>query len=289
MKKVLFFNTSNSDTSINGQLLQHVATLMPQYNTHIFSIKNFPLPFFSEDAEKLGFPKSLEAFFSELDCHDAYVFSCAEHNGGVTAEFKNLFDWATRYRRDDRKIFSGKPLLVFSASPGSRGGKNAAKWFSEMAGYQGADIVAVRSIGSVQKPFSKDKIDQIAQQSIQDAVFQFCQHLDQPDLEQQKIKAKAPLTLINTFYPKPGKLMELAQLQQKETAKLGIEAERHGWLGNEIYRAEDSESLVIVTRFASKADKEAWQQTSAFKAHLELISPLLERVESRVFHLLSKN
>jgi NAD(P)H-dependent FMN reductase len=87
-------------------------------------------------------------------------------------------------------------------------------------------------------------------------------------------------TLINTFSPKGSDVGELLALQLEEMAELRETAAKTGWLGNEIYRATDGSKLVVVTRFSSQQAKECWAASPDFAAHLERISPLLERVES---------
>lgn len=88
------------------------------------------------------------------------------------------------------------------------------------------------------------------------------------------------ISLINIFTPKPGKLDELQALQAAESRRLGRDSARHGWLGNRIYRTTDDGRLIIVTHFASEEGKRSWQETDAFRDHLDRLDPVLERVES---------
>ncbi|PJK12589.1 hypothetical protein CO614_04785 [Lysobacteraceae bacterium NML120232] len=91
---------------------------------------------------------------------------------------------------------------------------------------------------------------------------------------EENIMADSPYILINTFRPKNGCFAEFIATQQQETRALAQAAAASGWLGNEIFAAEDESQVVIVTRFASEHAKAQWAQTAAFKAHLEKISPL---------------
>ncbi|MDO5057385.1 MAG: NAD(P)H-dependent oxidoreductase [Lautropia sp.] len=170
MASILFFNTSNSSQSINGQLLHAAAALLPRHQADFRSVQDFPLPLFGVDLEKQGFPEALTTFFAALDAHDAVVFGCAEHNGHVTAAFKNLFDWATRYPRGEQKIFSGKPVLLLSTSPGARGAQGAAAWLEKMLGYYNADLVGTYSLGNFGTHFSQGQPDEATRQALAQAV-----------------------------------------------------------------------------------------------------------------------
>lgn len=90
-----------------------------------------------------------------------------------------------------------------------------------------------------------------------------------------------PVTLINTFYPKRGKLDEFLALQVEEARRLGGAAREMGWRGNRIHRSRDRATAVIVTVFESAAAKQRWSESEQFAEHLRCIGPLLDRVESR--------
>lgn len=89
-----------------------------------------------------------------------------------------------------------------------------------------------------------------------------------------------PVTLINSFTPRPGGIDELERLQRAETLRLGPDSATHGWRGNAIYRSADGERLVIVTHFADADAVKTWQQTDAFRDHLERLDPVLQKVDS---------
>lgn len=89
------------------------------------------------------------------------------------------------------------------------------------------------------------------------------------------------ITLINTFYPRPGKLDEFLRIQIEESEKLGVLARQQGWRGNRIHRTRDGTAAIIVTVFESAVAKEQWAKSEAFAQHLTRISPLLQQVDSR--------
>lgn len=87
-------------------------------------------------------------------------------------------------------------------------------------------------------------------------------------------------TLVNVFTPKPGQTDRFLDLQLRETAAMGADAARRGWLGNEVYRARDGARVVVVTRFADAEAQRGWAGSPGFAAHLDRIAPLLETVDS---------
>ncbi len=89
-----------------------------------------------------------------------------------------------------------------------------------------------------------------------------------------------PYVLVNTFVPKPGRTDDLLALQLAELERLGAAAGNTGWLGNEVYRAKDGSSVIIVTRFASAEAQQVWAQRPEFAEHLARLGPLLAEVRS---------
>lgn len=102
-------------------------------------------------------------------------------------------------------------------------------------------------------------------------------------------EGEGPVVLINTFYPRPGKLDEFLEMQIAEARHLGDAARALGWLGNRIHRARNNQKVVVVTAFTSMAAKEQWARSDLFIEHRRRIEPLLERVESDPFDLVFKS
>lgn len=92
--------------------------------------------------------------------------------------------------------------------------------------------------------------------------------------------AAAPYILVNTFVPKPGRTEDFLAVQIAEIRRLGADAQTMGWLGNEVYRAHDDASVVIVTRFESLRAQQDWARRPDFAEHLERLRPMLEEVRS---------
>lgn len=88
----------------------------------ILDLNDYEMPIYSIDKEEvLGIHPSAIAFKEKIESADAIVISFAEHNGNVSAAYKNIFDWVSRI---DMSVWKGKPLFIMATSPGARGGKS---------------------------------------------------------------------------------------------------------------------------------------------------------------------
>jgi len=126
MKSVLLFAASNNPESINGKLIDYTASLFKKHKTNILRLHDFPLPVYSPVTEtQEGIPKNAMLFKDQIQHHDAFVISVAEHNRSVTAAFKNTLDWLSRTDKDYSSLFSGKAILLISTSPSPGGARTA--------------------------------------------------------------------------------------------------------------------------------------------------------------------
>lgn len=156
--KVLAFAASNSQKSINKQLVSYAAN---KFKTDIFTISkveildlnDFEMPLFSIEREKEGIPDLAKQFYKKIGQADALLISYAEHNGNYTAAYKNLFDWMTRI---DQKVFQGKRMVIFATSPGPGGANTVLEMAKTSASYFGADIKASVSVPSFFENFDPE-------------------------------------------------------------------------------------------------------------------------------------
>ncbi len=167
MKKILAFSGSNSSTSINQQLINYTAKLVSNGTVEVEDIRNYPLPIFSLDLEKEGFPSNLEAFKNKIQAADAFIISSPEHNGSTPAVFKNLIDWLSRI---EKKVFADKPVLLMSTSPGGRGGSSNLQLLEKQLPYQGANIVSSFSLGGFHDKMKDGVLDEEEQQKLLQAI-----------------------------------------------------------------------------------------------------------------------
>ncbi|MEP4079873.1 NADPH-dependent FMN reductase [Haloferula sp.] len=152
--KVLAFGASTSSKSINRQLANHAATLIPGATITALDLRDYDLPIYSSDEEeKNGVPKDAQAFLDAIRAHDVIVVSLAEHNGSYSAAFKNLYDWTSRI---ETKLWSDKPMLLMASSPGGRGGATVLETAKATFPRMGADLRATFSLPSFYDNFSPE-------------------------------------------------------------------------------------------------------------------------------------
>lgn len=148
--KLLAFAASSSKKSINKQLVTYASSLIDA-ETDILDLNDYELPLFSVDKEEeLGHPELAKAFMSKIASSDAVIISFAEHNGSYSAAYKNLFDWCSRI---SPKVFQDKPLVLFSTSPGARGGASVLAAATTSAPFFSGHVKASLSIPSFYENF----------------------------------------------------------------------------------------------------------------------------------------
>lgn len=143
MKKILAFSGSNSSKSINQSVINYLGKT---FQVETKSLQNWDVPMYSSDYEEAnGAPQLIKDFIAEIKTYDAVVVATNEHNGYMSAFFKNVVDWMSRA---DRAFLEGKSVLVLSVSPGGGGGASANAGLSKMLGYFGGQVVDNMTIGS---------------------------------------------------------------------------------------------------------------------------------------------
>ena len=156
MKQIIVFAGSNSQQSINKQLAVYTSSLLENVGVTILDLNDFSLPVFGIDLEvSNGIPKEAHDFLSRIKSSDGIILSLAEHNGAYSSVFKNLFDWVSRI---DGKLWSNKPMLLMSTSPGARGGGSVLDIAKNRFPFNGGNIVVTFSLPSFGDHFSGGKI-----------------------------------------------------------------------------------------------------------------------------------
>lgn len=152
--KILAIAGSNSEVSINKQLLAYAATLFEGNNeVEIVDMNEFDMPIYKHEREVAnGIPQEAHNFVAKIDAADVLLVALGEHNGTYSTAFKNVFDWASRIK--DGTVFAGKPMLLMSTSPGGRGGAGVLEAAAKRFPYHGGNIVDTYSL-----PFFFDKFD----------------------------------------------------------------------------------------------------------------------------------
>ncbi|WP_428740549.1 NADPH-dependent FMN reductase [Tenacibaculum sp.] len=140
MKKIIAFAGSNSKRSINKELAIYTSGLLNNVEVAILDLNDYPLPIYGIDEEtEKGIPENAKKFLKEIQESDGIVLSLAEHNGNFTAAFKNIVDWMSRI---EQKLWSNKPMLLLSASPGGRGGASSMAIAKNGFPHMGANLIS---------------------------------------------------------------------------------------------------------------------------------------------------
>ncbi|MGJ8677165.1 MAG: NADPH-dependent FMN reductase [Akkermansiaceae bacterium] len=156
MKKILSIGASSSSTSINQQLADYSAHLIPEASVTRFPLHSLNIAMYSKDEEKArGIPWDAQRFIDAIQQCDGIVISMAEHNGSYTAAFKNLYDWASR---QDLNVWQNRPMLLLSTSPGARGGATVIAAAENTFPRMGAEVIASFSLPHFYDFFSAEGI-----------------------------------------------------------------------------------------------------------------------------------
>jgi len=171
--KILSFGASTSSTSINRKFARFAANRIDGATVTDLDLREFDLPIYSADREESeGIPEAASRFLELIRSHDAVVVSMAEHNGSYSAAFKNLYDWVSRL---EQKLWSEKPMLLLSTSPGGRGGATVIEAAKSTFPRMGASLKASFSLPSFYDNFSEDEgiLDNELNSAFQEALSQF--------------------------------------------------------------------------------------------------------------------
>jgi len=167
--KIVAFGASNSQESINKALASYAARLLksefyPNAEIEILDIKDFDLPIFGVDLEKvLGKPEPARRFFEIIGAADVLLISYAEHNGHYPAVFKNLFDWTSRISGE---VYQNKPAVFLSTSPGKGGAQSVLAAAVNSAVHFAADVKGSLSVPSFHENFDLEK-DRLVNNTLQ--------------------------------------------------------------------------------------------------------------------------
>lgn len=158
--KFLAFAASNNKASINRALIDYAVvrlrnTMMPDAAVTVVDLNDYEMPIYSIDRENAeGVPAQAQSFFELIGDADAILVSFAEHNGFVTAAWKNIFDWMSRI---DMKLWQEKPLAMLAATPGGRAGGNVLGSQKLLAPHFGADLRGTHGIGKWPEAWDPDR------------------------------------------------------------------------------------------------------------------------------------
>lgn len=141
--KILAFAGSNSSKSINHRFIKYIVNNFYDHNVDVIRLTDYDIPLYSIDIENKGFPQEVIRLHSKIREADGLIISVAEHNGNITAFFKSIIDWISRY---DREFLKDKKWLLLSTAPGKRGGASALAIAKKTLDYFKGNLVGTYSL-----------------------------------------------------------------------------------------------------------------------------------------------
>jgi chromate reductase len=155
--KILALAGSNSDTSINKQLVTYAASLVENAEVEIVDMNDFEMPIYKHQREvESGVPQQAVDLAAKIDGVDVLLVSLSEHNGTYSSAFKNVFDWTSRIK--NRAVWNEVPMLLMATAPGARGGAGVLEASSKRFPLHGGNIIDTFSL-----PFFNDNFDKESQ------------------------------------------------------------------------------------------------------------------------------
>lgn len=177
MKKVLAFAGSNSPTSINHQLIEHVSARISEHTVEVLKLRELEFPMFSIVREKEGIPANVRLLFDKIQRNPALIISVNENNRNVSAFFKNIIDWLSRV---DRKFLQDKKILLMSTSPGQYGGAAALEYCKTVMPRFGGTIVESFSLPHFYENFDTEKgqiVNEVFDMGVMEVITSFSQQI----------------------------------------------------------------------------------------------------------------
>ncbi|MEG1022396.1 MAG: NAD(P)H-dependent oxidoreductase [Myroides sp.] len=150
---MLVFVGSNSSKSINEQLTKLVLKELNVTHTFI-DLKTLDIPLFSEDLEReIKSPKGIVSLKDQIEAFEHIFITTNEHNGNLSAFFKNIVDWLSRA---DKSFLQGKKVFILSTSNGKRGGLGANESLQKMIERFGCEVYESYAFSSFSENFNKE-------------------------------------------------------------------------------------------------------------------------------------
>ena len=172
-KKALAMAASNSQQSINRALVTYASQLLEDFEVEYLDLNDYEMPIYSQDRENAsGIPLPAQQFLAKIESADVLLIAFAEHNGGYTVAYKNVFDWASRHLRG---VYQNKPTVMMATSPGPSGAKNVLNMAVNAAQFHDGNVVASFSLPSFYDNFDQERkiiIDQDLNQELSNAIRQ---------------------------------------------------------------------------------------------------------------------
>ena len=152
--KIIAFAGSNSSKSINHQLVSYAVKFVE--HSEVIKLNDYVVPMYCQDLENsAGIPQSIKDLGAKLSEANKLVISVCEHNGNISAFFKNILEWLSRNNRD---FLKNKQVVILSASPGGGGAQTALTITERTLPYFGAEVVSKLSVKGFYDTFKDGKL-----------------------------------------------------------------------------------------------------------------------------------
>lgn len=153
--KILAIAGSNSDTSINKQLVSYAASLIENAEVEIVDMNDFEMPIYKHQREvESGVPQEAKNLAEKIDAADMLLVSLAEHNGTYSTAFKNVFDWTSRIK--GRKVWNDIPMFLMATATGPIGGLGVLEAASKRFPLHAGNIVETFTLPHFNDNFDKE-------------------------------------------------------------------------------------------------------------------------------------
>lgn len=103
----------------------------------VFTLNDVPL--YDQDADTDTPPEGVARLRGAIGAADGIVIAAPEYNHGVSGVLKNALDWASRPY--GKATLTGKPVFLFTSSPGAVGGARAHAQLNETLASIGARVL----------------------------------------------------------------------------------------------------------------------------------------------------
>jgi len=121
MTTVIGLSGSLRRQSFNTSLLRAAADLMPAGAVlDLRTLHGIPV-YNADDEAATGIPPAATALKDAIAAADGLILATPEYNNSIPGVTKNGIDWLSRPPADIRRVFTGKPVAIMSASPGGFG------------------------------------------------------------------------------------------------------------------------------------------------------------------------
>lgn len=154
MSKTIAFTGSNSETSINDKLLHYALGLFKKADIDYIDLKTLDIPIYSETIEDSeGIPDDIKKLKSKIEDADTLIVAVNEHNGAMSAFFKNITDWLSR---SDSSYLEDKAIFLMSASPGEGGAQSSLNYTTDNFHKFGGHVVHQFSLPLFDENYTND-------------------------------------------------------------------------------------------------------------------------------------